>query len=176
MVFRWLGVATSITAALAACGGGEAPLPIGDTPAPFSFNGTLQLTGELTVSGSFRDSVTLRHESCAEYVRAAAPATTLWVVPTPTPEQSVGGHAVNYTAGVPSTAPSSGYQGPRTYRGASAIVSVLLVDNASFTPGDRSQTSISVAADGSGTMTFNDMVDTATFATESGTVRWTCNG
>lgn len=126
------------------------------------------------MQGRFSDALTLRHETCEQYVHAAAPATTLWVVPTPNNSQSIDGHVVAYTAGVPTTAPSTGYRGPSTYSGASAIVSVLTVDNASFVPGDSASTTISVSADGDGTMSFSGLVDTATDAAESGRVQWTC--
>ncbi|MBV8302179.1 MAG: hypothetical protein JOY68_09695, partial [Candidatus Dormibacteraeota bacterium] len=68
---------------LAACSSTPPPLPIGATPAPYSFTGILTLSGEIALQGRFSDNVTLRHETCQQYVSAAAPATTLWVVPTP---------------------------------------------------------------------------------------------
>jgi hypothetical protein len=168
-------VLVAASALMTACGSSTPPsLPIGATPSPYSFTGTLTLSGEIALQGRFSDSVTLRHETCEQYVRALAPATTLWVVPTPNDSESIAGHVVGYTAGVPSAPPSTGYKGPGSYTTPSAIVSVLTVDSASFGPGDSASATITVNASGAGTMSFSDLVDTATNAAESGTVQWTC--
>jgi hypothetical protein len=162
------------TVAMAGCSGGPVGAPAaGVTPAPFSFTGHLTVTGEVGLQGSFSDTITLRHETCRDYVQALLPATTLWVVPSPY-GTTVNGHSVTYTAGVPSASPSAGYRGPGTYSGASALISVLAIDSASFVPGDRTNTTIGVAADGSGFMSFTDLVDTTTYELESGKVRWSC--
>lgn len=159
---------------MAACAGSSPGSLVGATPAPFSFGGTITLHGEIAAQGSFDDTVTLRHETCAEYVAAAAPATTLWVVPTPNTGTPVGGHAIMYTAGIPQNPPSRGYHGPGTYSSPSALVSVLLVDNASFLPGATTAATISISADGSGSLSFTGLVDTSSDALESGRVEWTC--
>ena len=175
MRVRRYAVAVLVSAfCVVACSSIPPPLPIGATPAPYSFTGSLTLSGEIPLQGGFSDNVTLRHETCEQYVRAAAPATTLWVVPTPNNTQSIDGHVVMYTAGVPNIAPSIGFRGPRSYGGVSAIMSVLIVDNASFVPGDSATTTITVSGDGSGSMSFEGLVDTASNAAESGRVQWTC--
>jgi hypothetical protein len=167
---------TAVCVGVLACACAEqGPLPQavahGQRPAYAVFTGSVALRGEIAVRGSFIDSLTGRHERCSQYVAGALAATTLWVVPTPgsTP---VGGHAVMYTAGVPSDPPSSGYRGPGTYTGASATVADLIVDNSSFI--FATSTVIHVAGDASGTMSFAGMLDTSTNAEESGTVSWTC--
>jgi hypothetical protein len=147
------------------------------SPPPYGvFSGTLQLAGEVAVKGSFTDAITSRRETCDQYVHGLAPATTLWVVPTPNNGSSIAGHAVTFTAGVPANAPSSGYHGPGTYAEPSAVVADLIVDESSFLPGSAAKTTISIAADGSGSLSFTDMVDTSTSAIESGTEHWKCSG
>jgi hypothetical protein len=140
------------------------------------FNGRLSLKGEFALSGSFGDTITSRQETCDAYVRGEAPATTLFVVPAPNTGVPLGGHLVSFTAGVPSGQPSSGYHGPGTYSEPSAIVTVLLIDNASFLPGSQASATIVIARDGSGSLTFSDMVDISTRAVESGTEQWRCSG
>lgn len=132
--------------------------------------------GEVAVKGTFSDTLTSRQETCKEYVGGLAPATTLWVVPTPNLGSSVGGHVVSLTAGVPSEKPSNGYHGPGTYAEHSAIVSVVIIDNASFLPGNAAHASIVVSGDGSGSLAFSGMVDTFNSAVESGQEKWTCSG
>jgi hypothetical protein len=145
------------------------------TPIPRSpyavFTGTVALHGEITVRGNFVDALTSRHERCSQYVAGALPATTLWVVPT-LGSLPLSGHTVMYTAGVVNAPPSTGFHGPGTYTGASAIVADLIVDNSSFT--FAASTVIHVAGDASGTMSFTGMLDTSTNAEESGRVSWTC--
>ncbi|HET9847715.1 MAG TPA: hypothetical protein VFR68_04080 [Candidatus Dormibacteraeota bacterium] len=146
------------------------------TPAYGIFSGHLDLHGEIAVHGTFTDTLTSRRETCRAYVGGAVPATTLWVVPTPSNASPVGGHVVTLTGGVPTDQPSSGYHGPGTYAQPSAAVAVLIVDNASFLPGNDARVSITVSPDGSGSMSFTGMVDTSTSAAESGEERWTCKG
>jgi hypothetical protein len=134
------------------------------------------MEGEVSVRGQFTDTLTSRDETCEQYVRGLGNATTLWVVPGPADNALVGKHLVSLKAGVPSDKPSSGYHGPGTYSGPSAILSDLLIDNTSFLPGDSAQTSIVVAPDGSGSLTFTGMVDTSSNAVESGSEHWKCLG
>jgi len=156
-----------------ACAGQGPPLQVTAIPrSPYAvFTGTVALRGEIALHGSFVDSLTGRHERCAQYVAGAVPATTLWVVPTPG-SSPVGAHSVMYTAGVVIDPPSSGFHGPGTYTGVSATVADLIVDNSSFI--FSATTVIHVAANASGSMSFTGMVDTFTNALESGTVSWTC--
>jgi hypothetical protein len=79
-----------------------------------------------------------------------------------------------YTAGVLLNTTGTGYRGPATYSGASTIVSVLIVENASYLPGDDATATITVAADGSGSMSFVGLLDVYTNAAEAGTATWTC--
>jgi hypothetical protein len=157
-----------------ACAGQSAPPQVTAAipRSPYAvFTGKVALRGEIAVQGNFVDSVTGRHERCSQYVAGALPATTLWVVPTPG-SVPVGGRMIMYTAGVVNAPPSSGFHGPGTYTGASAIVADLIVDNSSFT--FAASTVIHVAGDASGTMSFTGMLDTSTNAEESGRVSWTC--
>lgn len=140
------------------------------------FVGSLDLKGEITVKGTFSDSITSRGETCDQYVRGLERATTLWVVPSPTANDIVGGHIVTLTAGVPSDKPSTGYHGPGTYSQASAIVGDVIVDNTSFVGGDGATATITVADDGSGSLSFTGMQDTSTYVVESGTEHWKCQG
>jgi hypothetical protein len=168
----------AITAILLAGGAsvscGAAAPSVGVTPSPYTFTGTVTLRGEMQLTGQFSDALTLRRQSCEQYVRAVAPGTTLWVVPAPSNAAQVDGHTVTYTAGVPQAAPSTGYRGPGSYSGASALVSVLLIDNTSFLPGRLARTTITVSANGSGSMSFSGLVDQDTNAAESGRVSWIC--
>ncbi len=140
------------------------------------FDAALTLGGEVNLRGTFSDHVTSRGETCGAYVAGLLPATTLWVVPTPGNATIVGGHIVTYTAGVPSSKPSTGYHGPATYAQPSAVVADLVIDNDSFVGGDSATATIAVRADGSGSMRFAGLVDTATDAAESGSETWTCAG
>lgn len=162
---------------LAGCGGPNAANNPAASKATYAvFTGSVELMGEIAVKGTFTDTLTSRQETCQEYVRGLAPATTLWVVPTPNLGSSVTGHIVSLTAGVPSEKPSSGYHGPGTYAEPSATVSVVIVDNASFLPGRQAHATITVSSDGSGSLTFSGMVDTFNSAVESGREQWTCSG
>lgn len=164
---------------LAACtnnGNVTAQSSTGPTPSYGVFSGTIQLSGEVSVSGRFTDTFTSRGERCDAYVRGVVPATTIWVVPAPSSGSVVGGHLVSMTAGVPNTQPSTGYHGPGTYVQPSAIVGDLIVDNDSFVSGEGTKTSITVAHDGSGTLSFSGLIDTQTDAIESGNEHWTCAG
>ena len=155
-----------------ACAGQSPPQVTAIPRSPYAvFTGRLTLSGEVALKGSFVDSLTGRHETCSQYVAGALPATTLWVVPTPV-SQLVGNHQVTYTAGVVIAPPSPGFHGPGIYTGASATMADLIVDNSSFT--FAASTVIHVTADASGTMSFTGMVDTFTYALESGKVSWTC--
>ncbi len=140
------------------------------------FSASVVLRGEMTVQGKFVDTVTSRHESCDAYAHGLVPATTIFVVPTPNDASDVNGHIITYTAGVPITPASGGYRGPGTYSAASALVSVLLIDNASYLPGDEARSTITIAGDGSGSLSFTGLLDVSTDAEEAGTVRWTCAG
>jgi uncharacterized protein (TIGR02118 family) len=70
---------------------------------PYYLVAELDWDDEVAVKGTFTDTLTSRQETCDQYVHGQAQATTLWVVPLPgrggTPD---GGHAVSFTAGVPS--------------------------------------------------------------------------
>lgn len=148
----------------------------GNTHSPFAvFSAHVVLKGEMKVSGSFSNSLTARHETCAAYANGQIPATTLFVVPTPYDTTNVSGHTVQYTAGVPINNSKTGYHGPGTYTGVSALVSVLLIDNASYLPGDNATATITVGLDGSGSLSFSGMLDDATNAPEAGVVTWTCS-
>jgi hypothetical protein len=140
------------------------------------FTGHLEFSGEFAVKGTFEDVLTSRHETCADYARGLVPATTLLVVPTPSVGTSIGGHTLNYTAGVPINKPPVGYHGPATYTGAGALVADLSIDFASFLPGDSASTTITVRANSSGSLSFTGMQDIDTRASESGHVTWTCVG
>lgn len=172
-------VAIMISAlSLAACSGAgssQASAP-GSTAAYGVFTGSIELKGEIAVKGSFTDTITSREETCDQYVRGLAPATTLWVVPTPNTGVMVGGHIVSLSAGVPTDTPSTGYRGPGTYSEPSAIVADLIIDNTSFVAGDEGTATITVAEDGSGSLSFTDMEDTSNFARESGSEHWKCLG
>ena len=163
---------------LAACSnGGSTPTSGGQrAPSYGVFTGTLDLKGEITVKGSFSDPITSRQETCDQYVRGLAPATTLWVVPSPNSGTIVGRHIVTLTAGVPTNKPSSGYHGPGTYAEPSAIVGDLVIDNTSFVAGDSATATITVGQDGSGSLSFTDLEDTANYARESGSEHWKCEG
>ncbi|HEY6470994.1 MAG TPA: hypothetical protein VI434_14635 [Candidatus Dormibacteraeota bacterium] len=148
----------------------------GNTRSPFAvFSAHVVLKGEMKVSGSFSDSLTARHETCAAYADGQIPATTLFVVPTPYDTTNVSGHTVQYTAGVPINNSKTGYHGPGTYTGVSALVSVLLIDNASYLPGNNATATITVGIDGSGSLSFSGLQDVATNAPETGAVTWTCS-
>jgi hypothetical protein len=54
-------------------------------------------------------------------------------------------------------------------------VSVLLIDNASFLPGNDAVATITVGPDGSGSLSFSGLLDVGTSAAESGVVTWTCS-
>ena len=167
---------STVVVVLAGCGSSGQPITGGATPYGV-FQGSLALKGEVAVKGTFTDTLTSRQETCDQYVHGQAQATTLWVVPSPgNGGEPVGGHAVSFTAGVPSNKPSSGYRGPGTYSAPSAIVADLLIDNASFLPGSEATASIIVANNGSGSLTFSGMIDTSTNAVESGAEQWKCAG
>lgn len=163
---------------LAACSGNESSQAsaTGSPPSYGVFTGSIDLKGEISVKGSFTDTITSRQETCDQYVRGLAPATTLWVVPAPNTGVVVGGHLVSFNAGVPTDKPSTGYRGPGTYSEPSAIVSDLLIDNTSFIAGEQATATITVAQDGSGSLSFTDMEDTSNFARESGSEHWRCQG
>src|ERR1700722_17149986 len=132
------------------------------------FTAHVVLKGEVKVTGQFSDSLTARHETCDAYANGQVPATTLFVVPTPNDTSNVNGHSVMYTAGVPINNTHTGYHGPGTYTGASALVAVLLIDNASFLPGNNATATITVGPDGSGSLSFSGLLDVATNTAETG--------
>jgi len=167
-----LVVATLLAACSAA--GGSAMLSATPSARFAVFSGSVDFKGEIAVRGTFKDSLTSRQETCDEYVRGLAAATTLWVVPTPNSTSAVGGHVVSLSAGIPSAKPSIGYLGPGTYTQPSALVADLLIDNASFLPGNEALATITVDSTGSGWLSFSGMVDTSTSAVESGKETWTC--
>jgi len=164
----------------AGCGSSAAGSTASGTGPPHStfavFSAHVVLKGEMKVTGTFTDAVTSRHETCGEYADGKVPATTLFVVPTPNDTNNVSGHSVMYTAGVPITNTDSGYHGPGMYTGASALVSVLLIDNASYLPGNDAAATITVGPDGSGSLSFSGLIDVDTYAAEAGVVTWTCAG
>ncbi len=147
-----------------------------------TFRGELSFSGELAVSGSFTDTLTTRGETCRAYVSGVAPATTLWVVPTPSNAELVDRHIVTYTAGVVTparglgTPPARGYHGPGVYSGSNAIAADLTIDNYSFIGDAQTSATIVVNSSGAGSMSFRGMVDTFSSARESGTVTWRCAG
>jgi len=102
---------------LTGCGasGGPAATAVSQSANFAVFSGSVDLTGEIGVKGTFKDALTSRQETCDACSRGLAPATTIWVVPTPNNASPVGGHLVTLTAGVPNDKPSSGYEGPGTY-------------------------------------------------------------
>ena len=163
---------------LAACSGdGSAPASATESTAAYGvFTGSIDLKGEISLKGSFTDTITSRQETCDQYVRGLAPATTLWVVPAPNTGVIVGSHIVSLSAGVPTDKPSTGYHGPGSYSEPSAIVADLIIDNTSFIAGDKATATITVAQDGSGSLSFTDMEDTSNFARESGSEQWKCRG
>jgi len=165
------------TALMSGCDAAGAPATSVVSPsANFAiFSGNIDLTGEITVKGRFTDRLTSRGETCDEYVRRLAPATTIWVVPAPDNGSAVGGHIVTLTAGIPNNKPSSGYLGPATYSQASAQVADLLIDNASFLAGKEALATIIVTSNGFGSLSFSGMVDTSTLAVESGKETWRCS-
>jgi hypothetical protein len=140
------------------------------------FAGDLSFTGEISVRGKFTDGLTTRGERCTAYAHALAPATTLWVVPTPNNAETVAGHIVFYTAGVVAATPSGDYHGPGSYSGANALISELTIDNASFVADAKTSATIIVDSDGAGSLSFRNLVDTSTFALEAGKVTWRCAG
>jgi hypothetical protein len=175
---RLLRVAALLTVGVVSgCGSGtSAGTSTGNTHSPFAvFSAHVVLKGEMKVSGAFSDSLTARHETCAAYANGQVPATTLFVVPTPYDTTDVSGHTVQYTAGVPINNSKTGYHGPGTYTGVSALVSVLLIDNASYLPGNNATATITVGMDGSGSLSFSGLQDVATNAPETGVVTWTCS-
>jgi hypothetical protein len=178
-VVRWIRVAAVLTIGMmAGCGSGggtSLDTTTGTTPSPFGvFTAHVALKGETKVTGTFTDSLTARHEECDAYAEGKVPSTTIFVVPTPNDTSNVNGHSVMYTAGVPINTSATGYHGPGTYTGVSAIVSVLVIDNASFLPGDNAIATITVGQDGSGSLSFSGMLDVATNNAETGVVTWTC--
>ncbi len=164
----------ALSLAVAACSSGTA-ITLGQTQSsPYAvFSGHLHLSGEIAVDGWFQDALTGRRETCAQYVAGAVPATTLWVAPTPNQGQPVNGHVVTLTAGI-AAAGGGGFHGPATYRSPEAAVDVLIVDNSSFLAGASSDTSITVTANGSGSMHFAGLLDTDTNAAEAGYETWSC--
>jgi hypothetical protein len=178
-VVPWMRVAAVLTfGMIAGCGSGggtAVDATTGTTPSPFGvFMAHVVLKGETKVMGTFTDSLTARHETCDAYAAGKVPSTTIFVVPTPNDTSNVNGHSVMYTAGVPINTSAAGYHGPATYTGASAIVSVLIIDNASYLPGDNATATITVSQDGSGSLSFAGMLDVATNDAETGVVTWTC--
>lgn len=176
---RLVAVPVAVSALLlAACsGGGPGGSPAGQSmPSYGVFTGSIELKGEVTMKGTFSDTITSRQETCDQYVRGLAPATTLWVVPSPNSGAIVGNHIVTLTAGVPSNKPSSGYHGPGSYAEPSAIVGDLVIDNTSFIAGDKATATITVAEDGSGSLSFTDLEDTSNSKRESGSEHWKCAG
>ena len=172
-----IGVLAAVAVAASGCAGGNGASDAASSGSAYGvFTGNVTLTGEVSVKGSFTDTITARHETCNTYARGIDPATTLWVVPTPNNAATVSGHAVAFTAGVPSAKPSSGYHGPGKYTGDSALVSELTADNASFLPGTSATTVITVSDQGWGSMSFTGMLDTFNSAEESGSVTWRCTG
>jgi hypothetical protein len=178
-VVRVLRVAALLTIGMiAGCGSSGASLDTtaGTAPSPYAvFSAHVVLKGEMKVSGTFSDSLTARRETCDAYANGQVPATTLFVVPTPNDSTNVNGHSVMYTAGVPINTMQTGYHGPGTYTGVSALVSVLLIDNASYLPGNNAVATITVASDGSGSLSFSGLLDVGTSVAESGVVTWTCS-
>ena len=159
--------------AIAGCSGATGPVPAGVIDSPYAvFTGQLHLRGEIAVDGHFTDAITGRRETCAQYAEGAIQATTLWVTPTPNNAELVAGHSVSFTAGVAGAATS--FHGAGSYAQPGAQVDDLLVDNASFLPGGRPTTSITVMPDGSGAMSFGGLADTSTGAAETGSETWTC--
>jgi hypothetical protein len=179
-VHRLACLLTVLTVGISAgCGSGAGPADTqtGPTSSTFGvFSARVVLKGEMKVTGTFTDTLTARHETCDAYANGQVPATTLFVVPTPNDATNVNGHTVMYTAGVPINSSRNGYHGPGTYTGMSALVSVLIIDNASYLPGDNAAAVITVSKDGSGSLTFTGLLDVATNAAETGTVAWSCTG
>jgi hypothetical protein len=178
-VLRRIRVAAVLTVGMiAGCGssgGASLDTTTGTAPSPFGvFTAHVVLKGEMKVTGTFTDSLTARHEKCDAYAEGKVPSTTIFVVPTPNDTSNVNGHSVMYTAGVPINTSATGYHGAGTYTGVSAIVSVLIIDNASFLPGNNATASITVGQDGSGSLSFSGMLDVTTNDAETGVVTWTC--
>jgi hypothetical protein len=148
----------------------------GDAPAYGVFSGSLTLAGEVALKGTFADRFTSRHRTCATYAQGIVGGTREFVVPSPDGSALVDGHTVTYTAGLAGNTPNTDYRGPGTYAEPVAVVSDLVVDNAGFLPGDGARTTLTIAADGSGSLLFTDMIDIASNALEHGTARWTCTG
>jgi hypothetical protein len=172
--------AALLVGTIAGCGGGAAgtaDTQAAVTHSPFGvFSAHVVLKGEMKVTGTFTDSLTARHETCDAYAEGKVPATTLFVVPTPHDTSNVNGHSVMYTAGIPITSTDTGYHGPGTYTGVAALVSVLIIDNASYLPGNDAAATITVGPDGSGSLSFSGLLDVDTNAAESGVVTWACSG
>ena len=171
---RWLTIvaAGGCVLVLAGCGSGVPPAALAGRAGGFAvFTGRVSLAGEVHLEGLFADTITGRHESCAEYASGSLPATTLWVTPSPGDAEPVASHVVTMTAGV---APSLDFRGPGRYGAPAAQVDDLVVDGATFIAGDAAATVITLNPNASGQMAFSGLVDTYTNDAESGSVTWTC--
>jgi hypothetical protein len=131
------------------------------------FSGTVMLTGGSTLTGTFKDTKTASSESCSDYVTGSA--AVVYAPPAPDSGTTVGGEMLAYTVLVYA---SAGYHGAGTYMTHGMIISVGSMAYG-LTSNNEMQT-ITVTADGSGSLTFSNLPDELHTANESGTISWTC--
>jgi hypothetical protein len=134
------------------------------------------LAGDARVSGSTAADTTGptgKATSCAQVV-AGTPATA-GVEPSFRVPLSVGAsHGGDHTVQVHVDVKGGYYKGPGTYPTATLDRSSdLVLDTVYYHPGPTTTGTVTVAADGSGSLTFADLVD-QTGAKESGRISWTC--
>jgi hypothetical protein len=132
------------------------------------FTATLSVTGTVTKSASFNQSIAGR-PACAAFAQAGIPGTAanskLWYLP----------NNPDYTFLM--TWDVMTYTGPGTYTGSSANSVNLGAGGQQFvalTP-TSSTLSVTVNADGSGSATFSNLQNQGTKAAVSGTETWTCS-
>jgi hypothetical protein len=133
-----------------------------------AFAATLSVTGAVTKSASFTESIAGR-PACAAFAQAGIPGTVanpkLWYLP----------NNPDYTFLM--TWDVMTYTGPGTYTGSAANSANLAAGGQQFvalTP-TSSTLSVTVNADGSGSATFSNLQSQATKAAVSGSETWTCS-
>jgi len=133
-----------------------------------AFAATLSVTGAVTKSASFTESIAGR-PACAAFAQAGIPGTAanskLWYLPN------------NPDSTFLMTWDVLTYTGPGTYADPSTLSVSLAAAGEQFvalTP-TSSTLSVTVNADGSGSATFSNLQDQATKAAVSGTETWTCS-
>jgi hypothetical protein len=128
----------------------------------------LAFTGEVPVKGSYVAAIPLGETSCTDFASNGV-LDREFVLPTPD-AQPLGGHRVDFLIDVSG---DSGFHGPATYTSSKAL-GFLAVDSTRFDPKGRRVVTV-IRADGSGSLTFNELRDVRGAGSESGTFTWTCS-